>query len=129
LAVRSAGRNQRRCRYDRTRILPSAGVEPPACPVPARRNPWSARRVIPDDLARFHPSHDGRRRDRCRFDVGIHAFSVIVLGAYLAAHPELYVGAVARLFAPRYRPRIRDAMNELGVTLGWRLTGRASRWR
>ena len=58
------------------------------------------------------------------FDVGIQAFSVIALGAYLAARPELYVGAVARLFSPRYRERIRDAMGELGVTLGWWLTGK-----
>lgn len=58
------------------------------------------------------------------FDVGIQAFSVIALGAYLAARPELYVGAVARLFSPRYRARVRGAMSELGVTLGWWLTGK-----
>ena len=58
------------------------------------------------------------------FDVGIQAFSAIALGAYLAARPELYVGAVARLFSPRYRARIRSVMGELGVTLGWWLTGK-----
>jgi predicted PurR-regulated permease PerM len=58
------------------------------------------------------------------FDVGIQAFSVIALGAYLAARPELYVRGVARLFSPRYRARIAGAMGELGVTLGWWLTGK-----
>lgn len=58
------------------------------------------------------------------FDVGIQAFSVIALGAYLAARPDLYVGAVARLFSPTYRGRIRDVLIELGSTLGWWLTGK-----
>ena len=58
------------------------------------------------------------------FDVGIQTFSVIALGAYLAARPELYVRGVARLFSPRYRARIEGTMGELGVTLGWWLTGK-----
>ena len=58
------------------------------------------------------------------FDVGIQAFSVVALGAYLAARPALYVGGVARLFSPRYRARVRDTMRELGSTLGWWLTGK-----
>jgi predicted PurR-regulated permease PerM len=59
------------------------------------------------------------------FDVGIEAFAVIALGAYLAAQPDIYINGVSRLFPPGYRRRVRDLLNELGTTLGWWLVGKA----
>ncbi|HLX30955.1 MAG TPA: AI-2E family transporter [Casimicrobiaceae bacterium] len=59
------------------------------------------------------------------FDVGIEAFSVIALGAYLAAQPDSYITGVSGLFAPAYRRRVRDLLDELGTTLGWWLVGKA----
>lgn len=59
------------------------------------------------------------------FDLGTETFFVVALGAYLAARPGIYTRGFAGLFAPAYRRRIRDLLQELGTTLGWWLAGKA----
>ena len=54
--------------------------------------------------------------------VGSLLVLIVLVGIFLALNPPLYVGGLARLFAPETRPRVRAALEEVGRVLrGWLL--------
>lgn len=50
---------------------------------------------------------------------------VLAAGLFAAVNPEVYRSGLERLFPPRVRPRIHDALGELAHTLRWWMVGTA----
>ena len=50
-------------------------------------------------------------------------FVIVFLGIYLAAAPQVYIQGLIQMFPPTKRERVRDILDQVGVTLGHWLLG------
>jgi predicted PurR-regulated permease PerM len=72
----------------------------------------------------LHSSNDGNLQNALKFaGVGVHGFGglifAIVIGIFLAGHPELYRNGFLALFPRGRRARMGEVLDELGFTLWW----------